>query len=445
MFTNPLHLSSSAEALRTGKIDLIPYVDEICDRVAKLDDRVEAILPEPDRRTRLHAEAEELQARFPDPVYRPPLYGVLVAVKDIFHVSGFVTRAGSSVPPQLFAGPESTCVRWLRDSGALILGKSVATEFAYFEPGPTRNPHNLLHTPGGSSSGSAAAVAAGFCSLALGTQTIGSVIRPAAFCGIVGFKPSYNRIPSAGLVYFSRTTDHVGLFTQDIEGMALVAAVLCQAWRLVPPPDSLPVLGVPQGPYLAQAEPEALRSFEHHLAKLEETGYTIKNVQAFSNIEEINHLHRRLIFAEFAWEHAEMYAMHANLYRPRTAEIIEIGRKVGDPELTTSRANCNRLRAELEGQMARAGIDLWVCPAALGPAPEGIHATGDPNMNLPWTHAGMPTITLPAGRVKNGLPLGLQIVAPFGADEYLLAWSQVLADRIGDIPVEKNTGTHVTV
>jgi len=154
-----------------------------------------------------------------------------VGIKDIFHVDGFVTRAGTRVPPERFAGPEAASVALLREAGALIAGKTVTTEFAYFEPGPTRNPHNPAHTPGGSSSGSAAAVAAGLCQLALGTQTIGSVIRPAAFCGVVGFKPSFGRIPTSGLVYFSRTIDHVGLFTQDLDGMELAASVLCRDWQ----------------------------------------------------------------------------------------------------------------------------------------------------------------------------------------------------------------------
>jgi Asp-tRNA(Asn)/Glu-tRNA(Gln) amidotransferase A subunit family amidase len=432
MLTNPAPLAATVNALREGQVDLIDYVDDMFDRVERLNPQVEAILPDPDRRARLHAEATELQQRFPNPGDRPPLYGALMAVKDIFHVPGFVTRAGSEVPPEFFAGPEATCVRWLRDAGALILGKSVTTEFAYFEPGPTRNPHNLSHTPGGSSSGSAAGVAAGFCQLALGSQTIGSVIRPAAFCGVVGFKPTLNRIPTKGLVYFSRTVDQVGFFTQDMAGMVLAASVLCQAWRRIPVTETLPVLGVPEGPYLEQAEPEGLKAFEHHLSNLEVFGCTIKKVPALPNIDELNDLHRRMISAEFAQEHNEMYAKHAALYRPRTAEIIEIGKKVSEDELITARANCTQLRSESEKQMAQAGIDLWVCPSASGPAPEGIQATGDPNMNLPWTHAGMPVITLPAGRAENGLPLGLQFVAPFGADEYLLAWCQMLADRMGD-------------
>ena len=425
----PHSLAAIAKALRSGHMDLIGYVEEMCARVTEIDPLVEALLPEPERLERLRAEVGELQARFPNPEERPPLYGVLIAVKDIFHVSGFVTRAGAEVPPHLFAGSEAAVVSLLRDAGALILGKSVSTEFAYFEPGPTRNPQNPAHTPGGSSSGSAAAVAAGLCALALGTQTIGSVTRPAAFCGTVGFKPTLDRLPTKGLVYFSRTIDHVGLFTQDVAGMALAASVLCRDWR----PDFvrgvLPALGIPVGPYLDPVEPEAMAAFEKQVRCLEERGFTVERVPVLADIEDLNHLHRQMVFAEFAREHAEIYAQHAALYRPRTAEIIEIGRKVSEEELAAARANCAKLRAELEAQMAEAGIDLWVCPAACGPAPAGIHATGDPNMSLPWTHTGMPVVNLPAGYSGNRLPLSLQFIAPFGADEALLSWAQVLAGR----------------
>ncbi len=430
MFINSSPLAATVDKLRTGQMDLIAYVDEMWDRLAELDPHIEAMLPEPERRNRVRSEANALQERYPDHAKRPPLYGALVAVKDIFHVSGFVTKAGSVIPPELFAGPEAPCVRMLRDAGALIVGKSVTTEFAYFEPGPTRNPHHLSHTPGGSSSGSAAAVAAGICNLSLGTQTIGSVIRPAAFCGVIGFKPTLGRVPTAGLVYFSRTLDQIGFFTQDLAGTELAASVLCGPWKSVPASMSLPVLGVPTGPYLQQAEPEGLQAFEQHLPKLESAGCKIRRVPALRNIADLNTLHRRLVFAEFAREHAEIYALHAPLYRKRTAEIIEIGKKVSDQELATLRTNCMALRRELESSMAKEGIELWVCPSALGPAPEGIHATGDPNMNLPWTHAGMPAITLPAGKAKNGLPLGLQFVAPFDADEKLLAWCRVLEGRV---------------
>jgi Asp-tRNA(Asn)/Glu-tRNA(Gln) amidotransferase A subunit family amidase len=429
MLINSAPLALTVEKLRAGQMDVLAHVDEMCDRLEKLDPQIEAMLPEPDRRSRVRAEAKALQARYPDPKKRPALYGALVAVKDIFHVSGFVTKAGSVIPPELFAGPEAVCVKMLHDAGAVILGKSVTTEFAYFEPGPTRNPHNLSHTPGGSSSGSAAAVAAGFCHLSLGSQTIGSVIRPAAFCGVIGFKPTLGRIPTEGLVYFSRTLDQIGFFTQDLPGTELAASILCRPWKPVPAPTSLPVLGVPTGHYLQQAEPEGLEAFEQHLSKLEAGGCIIKRVPALNQIADLNTLHRRFVFAEFAREHAAIYPKHTSLYRKRTAEIIEIGKTVNDQELASLKTNCSALRNKLESAMVSSGIDLWVTPSALGPAPDGIHATGDPNMNLPWTHAGMPAITLPAGKAKNGLPLGLQFIGRFGEDERLLAWCRALEGR----------------
>src|SRR2546428_11304423 len=257
MLISSAPLAPTAAALRSGQLDLLTYIDEMCNRIDAAEPLIHALLPEPGRRQRLLSEAEVLQKRFPDPASRPPLYGILLGVKDIFHVDGFPTRAGSQLPAELFAGPEAACVTLLRNAGALILGKTISAEFAWIEPGPTHNPRNLDHTPGGSSSGSAAAVAAGFCPLALGTQTIGSVIRPAAFCGIVGFKPSYGRISTDGMVFFSPSLDTVGFFTQGVAGIALVAPFLCKDWKPAVL-ETLPVLGVPDGPYLEQASTEAL-------------------------------------------------------------------------------------------------------------------------------------------------------------------------------------------
>ena len=423
-------LASALDALQAGQHSLSLYLEQMCRRIDKVNPEIQAFLPEENRLQRLRGEAAALRERFPDRANLPPLFGALVGVKDIIHVEGFVTRAGSEVPPEEFAGPEARCVTLLREAGALIAGKTVTTEFAYFEPGPTRNPHNPAHTPGGSSSGSAAAVAAGLCTLALGTQTIGSVIRPAAFCGVVGFKPSFDRIPTEGLVYFSRTIDHVGLFTQDVAGMAAAASVLCRDWKAAAVPDALPVLGVPDGPYLAQAEPEALAHFEETLLMLQVAGYRVKRVPTLEDIAELNVLHRRLVFGEFAREHERLFAAYAERYRPRTVEAIRTGQTVDDAELAPLRARPQALRARLEEQMDAEGIDLWVCPAATGPAPAGLAATGDPNMNLPWTHAGMPAITIPAGHASNGLPLSLQLVARFGADERLLAWAEQAAARM---------------
>ena len=213
--------------------------------------------------------------------------------------------------------------------------------------------------------------------------------------------------------------------------MALAAAVHCRGWRAAPPAARLPDLGVPVGPYLQQAEPATLAAFWQQVDRLRHAGLAIWQVAALADIERLATMHIRLISAEFAQEHAALYRDHASLYRPRTVELVEAGKKVGRLEQAEGRSSASRLRHELEVQMSRSGIDLWITPAALGPAPEGIHATGDPAMNLPWTHAGMPAIALPAGRATNGLPLGIQLVAPFGADEQLLAWAQMLSGEHG--------------
>src|SRR5207302_6667607 len=222
----PVPLSATAHALRSNQLDLLAFIEDTCKRIDALEPHIHALLPEAGRRARLIGEAKALQERFPDPSTRPALYGIPFGVKDLFNVDGFPTHAGSQLPAHLFAGPEAASVSALLTTGAIILGKTVSTEFAWLEPGPTRNPCNLAHTPGGSSSGSAAAVAAGFCPLALGTQTVGSVIRPAAFCGVCGFKFSYGRVSTDGVIPYAPSLDHVGFFVPRPEDLPLVVSVL---------------------------------------------------------------------------------------------------------------------------------------------------------------------------------------------------------------------------
>jgi len=432
MLIHSAPLAPAVAALRSGERSVTDFLEELFDRLERVEPQVQALLPEPERRARLLAEAEALQTRYPSPADRPPLYGIPFGVKDIFHAEGFLTRAGSQFPPDVLAGPEADCVRRFKAAGGLVLGKTVTTEFAYFEPGPTRNPHNLNHTPGGSSSGSAAAVAAGYCLLAIGTQTIGSVVRPAAFCGVVGFKPSYGRINPAGVLFVSRSLDHVGLFTQDVAGMQIAASVVCKNWHTGERVGWRPVLGVPEGPYLQQAEPAALAAFDRQLGRLEAAGYTVRRLPALGDIEAIARRHNDLMAGEMAREHAPWFDKYRSLYRPRTLALLEKGQAISDAKLDDLRRWQAALRVELENRMVEAGIDLWATPAAPGPAPEGLHATGNPAMNLPWTQAGLPSINLPAGRAENGLPLGLQLIAPFLHDEQLLAWAETIAQTLND-------------
>ncbi len=429
MFTCPAPLAPILREQRGGDLDLEQHVRAACNRIERCEAALHALLPEPGRQNRLLEAAAALRDRYPDPARRPPLYGVLVGIKDIIRVDGFLTRAGSRLPPHLFAGPEAACVTALRRAGGLVLGKTITTEFAAFEPGPTVNPHGQGHTPGGSSSGSAAAVAAGYCPLALGTQTIGSVVRPAAFCGVVGFKPSLGRIGTAGLIDFSPSVDTVGIFSQDLVGVAAAAAVMCEEWRLRAEGEK-PVLGVPQGPYLEQATGAGLEAFWEQVEVLCKAGFVVRRRPLLEDIEDINQRHRHLVQREFARVHQDWFEPYAHLYKEGNAEVLLQGRRVTDAEYERGRAGRLQLRLTLGARMKDEGIDVWICPAATGSAPATLDSTGDPVMNLPWTHAGVPALNLPAARAPDGMPLGLQCVGAFGCDESLLAWGGQLSAEL---------------
>ncbi len=415
-------LADIARDLRRGETDPKTYFEGRYDRIDAVDSEIESLVPEADRHGRIAEALGELDDV--DPEDRPPLYGVALGVKDIFHVEELTTRAGSAVPPEPLQGPEATAVSRLRDAGAVVLGKTVTTEFAGGAPGHTRNPNDLEHTPGGSSSGSAAAVAAGICPLALGSQTGGSVVRPAAFCGVIGFKPSFKRIPRDGVLPRSETLDHVGLFTQDVTGMELAASVVCDDWEPTVPDDD-PVLGVPEGPYLEQASAEGLAAFESHVEQLAGAGYEIERVRMFENFEETDDKRGDVHEAEFAINHGEWFEAYEPFYRSSCAERIRSGRDVTVDELIEAHRVIENRRPTLEDAMDEHGIDVWISPAAPGPAPEGISSTGNPVMNRPWTDSGMPAVTLPVDDVE-GLPVGLQCTTRFMEDERLLGWAEEL-------------------
>ncbi|MFB6195263.1 MAG: amidase [Haloplanus sp.] len=428
---DPTPLAPLVRSLRAGDRAPTALTRDLCDRHEAVGDDVRAVLPEAGRRERLTREATALADRHDTPATRPPLFGVPVGVKDIFHVDGYATAAGSAVPTAAITGPEASVVGRLRDAGALHFGKTHTAEFAYFAPPPTRNPVALGHTPGGSSSGSAAAVAAGVCPLALGTQTVGSVIRPAAFCGVVGFKPSYGRIPTDGVVTFSPSVDHVGTFTADVAGARRAAAVLCDGWERVDP-DDRPILGVVEGPYLDQATAAGRAGVEAAADALDAAGYEVRRVSMLDDIDDVNERHDRLTAAELALSHAERYAAYGDRYADATADLIERGQEVGVEAVVDARVEVRAFRERIGERAREAGVDVLLSPAAPGPAPEGIDDTGDPVMNLPWTHGGVPALTVPCGRV-DGLPLGLQCVAPFGNDESLLAWGDGIAAAVADV------------
>jgi len=419
--------AATSAALRSGALPLANHVDAILERVDRAEPELQALLPEPGRAARLHRAAKELAETWPDPTGRPPLFGLAVAVKDNIRVDGLPTRAGSRLPPETFAGPEATVITRLRAQGALILGKAVTTEFTLGQPGPTRNPRDTAHTPGGSSSGSAAAVAADYCPIALGTQTGGSVIRPAAYCGIVGFKPGFGRIAVAGIVPYAPSLDHVGIFTADVAAADAVAAWLCDGWdalRVQAAQRRLPLLGITSGALMDPVEPAARQAFEAVLARLGARGYALREVDLPAGLDTLRAERRDLALGELAQVHGDWFARHEALYSDYTAIRIQMGQDIPPRRVAQLRAGLPERRRIADADLARAGVDLLLSPAAPGPAPAGIASTGSSIMNQPFTYTGQPTLSLPCGFLPGGhLPLGLQIVAPKGGDEALLGWA----------------------
>lgn len=414
-----------------GRPALLKVLDALEAQYAELEPRLRAFVPEAGRFERLRREAGALLDRHPDPERMPPLFGLLVGVKDIFHVDGFPTSAGSRLPPEELTGPEAPSVRALRRAGALVAGKTVSTEFAYFAPGPTRNPQDASRTPGGSSSGSAAAVGAGLTPLALGTQTIGSVGRPASFCGIAGFKPSYDRVSREGVIPLSPSLDHVGVFAPRATGLRRPAEVLCHDWRpsAGEPGETddgvaaRPSCAVPLGPYLERAETSTLDRFHEICQRLESAGFGVRPVPLFEDFSEIEERHNVILAAEAAVVHARWIDRWGDLYDPRTVTLVERGREIAREALSRALEDKTRLRERVVDLMSREGIDLWLSPGAVGEAPLGLESTGDPVMSLPWSQTGLPTFTLPAMRGPAGMPVGLQLSATWWADESLVEWA----------------------
>jgi len=418
-------LAKTIEELKNEEQSLSEYIEEFRDRVEEIDPKIEALVDPPEWE-RLKEEAAELEKRKQEESL--PLYGALLAPKDIINVDGFPTKANSDLPPKAFDGPESEAVTTLKEAGALVLAKADCTEMALRVPCDARNPYNLDHTPGGSSSGSGSAVGAGICHISLGTQTTGSNNRPAAFCGTVGFKPTHERISTKGVMERSASLDHVGILTQDIEGMELVASVVCEDWSTEDVIETKPTLGIPIGTYLDKLRVEGEKAFNKHIHKLESEEYKIKQVDLFDNIDEEYELHGLQNSMETALSHHERYEEYDELYSDTFSEFVIRGRDQTVEKLGIVRDHQNNMRESIEATMQSKEIDAWIFPPALGTAPEGLAETGSPYMQAPWTRTGMPAITLPGGFV-NGLPVGLQIATFCGEDEQLLAW----ADQISPI------------
>ncbi|MDB5654364.1 MAG: hypothetical protein JWQ94_1977 [Tardiphaga sp.] len=363
-----------------------------------------------------------------------PLSGIPVGIKDIIATTDMVTTNGSAVYQDHVPAADAWVVERLRNLGATIFGKTVSTEFAWRHPGPTTNPWNAGHTPGGSSSGSAAAVAAGIVPLALGTQTLGSVVRPAAFNGVVGFKPSFGAIPRSGVHPLSPSLDHVGFFARRVDDVAYALSLLMGRsdgdphGQPVPAfnvaidhgltPQAAPRLAVVRFAKWAKAETEQQKLFEASIARLRDAGATIDELE----LPELDRANWDAINTILAAEGAVIFGDLVARYPDRTSDhlkrLVETGRAYSATAYLDAKAVQKNLRADFTGQMAR--FDAVLTLPAFGEAPKGLDYTGDAEYCAPWTLIGAPALSLPAGFGPNHLPLGLQVVGAYRQDLRML-------------------------
>jgi Asp-tRNA(Asn)/Glu-tRNA(Gln) amidotransferase A subunit family amidase len=371
------------------------------------------------------------------------LHGLPIGIKDIIDTADYPTERGTVLHQGRQPERDATLVSLLKEAGAIILGKTVSTELAVYAPGKTRNPHNTEHTPGGSSSGSAAAVACAMVPLGVGTQTNGSVIRPAAYCGVYGYKPSFGRISRHGVLEQSPPLDTIGVFARSLPDLALLADVLMRfdaqdnAMTPVAPPRIADIMAteVPVNPHFAfirspvweQVEAvtkDALRELIE--ATNEAQPKTIDIVDMAESFTTLHEDHRKVMEADLARSFADEYRRGKEQLSDVLRDMIERGQQVSDDDYQQARARMEEYNAFLDEVFE--DYDGILTPATPGPAPAGIDATGSPVMNTIWTFCGTPAINLPLLQSPEGLPMGVQVIGKRNDDARLFRSTRWLLD-----------------
>jgi Asp-tRNA(Asn)/Glu-tRNA(Gln) amidotransferase A subunit family amidase len=432
-------LAGTIAALRDGTVSAEQVVDSCLARIAEVDSDVEAwAFLDPDHARRQAQALDEARA---DGRPLGPLHGIPVGVKDIFDTTDMPTEDGTVLHAGRRPHHDSTAVTLLREAGAVIMGKTVTAELAVFHPGKTRNPHDRERTPGGSSSGSAAAVAAGMVPLAIGSQTNGSTIRPASYCGVVGYKPTHGLISRRGVLSLSRTLDHVGLFAGSVADVALLADTLMVydpadadmrpqarpdiSRTAAQEPPLPPKLAFAKTAVWDKAEDDTKEAFAE-FAEL--FGDNIVEVELPEMLGNAIDLHRAIHDADLAVSLAYEYEQGRDKLSGRLREIIEHGHGVPATDYIRAAARIPMLNGVLSETFDH--YDAILTPAATGEAPLGIGSTGSPVFSTTWTLLGTPAITLPLLRGANGMPIGVQLVGERGNDGRLLRTARWLSDIV---------------
>ena len=363
---------------------------------------------------------------------RPLLCGLPVGIKDLIDTADLPTAYGSRIYRGHQPSADAACVTALRKAGAVIIGKTVTTEFASYTPGKTRNPHDPQRTPGGSSSGSAAAVADGMVPAALGTQTAGSVIRPASFCGVIGWKPGFGTFSMAGIHPLAPSLDTLGFFVRSLSDVPLLLAALAGA-RVRPPPPAPQklVFGLCRTESWPLAEPSTRKAIEDAASALESSGAEVREITLPQSFDGLLAAQVAIMGAECARSLHPEYEAHGSALSTRLREDLAAGRAVSPQQLLAARTQAEECRAEIDRLLGP--LDAILTPAAAGEAPVALSGTGDPAFCRIWTLLGTPCVSLPVLRGPAGLPLGLQLASARGADERLLAAAHGVVDRLAPV------------
>jgi Asp-tRNA(Asn)/Glu-tRNA(Gln) amidotransferase A subunit family amidase len=436
---NWLAASDAARAIRDGAFSAEQLTQACLARVKELEPQVQAWQFLDEEHALSQARARDLDRAEGRPT--GALHGIPVGIKDIFDTCDMPTEDGTVLHAGRTPARDAAVVAALRAAGAVIMGKTVTTECATYAPGKTRNPHNPEHTPGGSSSGSAAAVAAGMVPLALGSQTNGSVIRPAAFCGVFGFKPTHGLIPRTGVLKLSRTLDHVGMFARSLEDLALAAQTL-MGWDAEDPdtrpratipftqiaaqePPLPPLLGFVKPPVWERAEPDTREAFAELAEQLKDC---VVEIDLPSSTAGMLDWHRTIMEAEMAANLDREFEQGKDRLSESLRTQLARGRELRAFDYQRALARIPLLNAAFDGMFER--CDAFITPAAPGTAPKGLDYTGDPSFCSLWTLCGMPALSLPLMQGSNGMPMGVQLVGPRGSDARLLRTARWLAKRL---------------
>jgi Asp-tRNA(Asn)/Glu-tRNA(Gln) amidotransferase A subunit family amidase len=414
MTLNRLSATDAARRLATREITAQALLGDCIERIRAR---------EPDVRAWVHLDIERAMQRarvLDSQAIAGPLHGLPIGVKDVFDTSDMPTAYGSPIYADHRPASDAASVALALAAGAILIGKTVTTEFATFHPGPTCNPHNRLHTPGGSSSGSAAAVADSMVPLAFGTQTAGSIVRPAAYCGVVGYKPTFGTIPRVGVKMISDTLDTVGGFGRSVADVALFVAALSgrDELRLERPTADAPRLGIARTHEWSRAQAETATLFADMERQLRAAGAVVREIALPSEFSGLADAQTTIMVREVAQSLAYERLTHREALSPEMRVMIDAGLAVSPNAYDVAQSLARTCRALL-GQIF-AEVDVLIAPSTTGEAPAGIAATGDPVFNRIWTLLHVPCIHLPIASGPRGLPIGATVVGNLGRDRETL-------------------------